>query len=208
MPRLIKLLPRCGPMRNSADRYATTLTELLASVIALHGRDVAIQQAIANRIRERHVPVVAGGVPRQLGLQIVQVVDQRPGDRIRVQAGARARPVGRPMSGSRARLMTRSRCHWGPSKTRVAVRDRASREARVTAYANSAIRTRRSSVRVCTRGFVRSYQLRHQAHEYGHRNAEHRLDHAIERVLPRRGLVLQKVDGADIAGQFRGIRQA
>jgi hypothetical protein len=59
----------------------------------VHRRDVAIQQAVADRVGERHVPVVARRVSRKLGLVMVQVFDQRGGDGIRAESGAHSRRV-------------------------------------------------------------------------------------------------------------------
>ena len=84
----MRLLPRCGPVRNSAERYATTLAAAFASGNRVHRRDVAVQHAVADGVGERHVPVVARRMLRQLGLEVVQVVDQRFGDRFRAEPGA------------------------------------------------------------------------------------------------------------------------
>ena len=55
-----------------------------------HGVDrlqVAIEQAVANGQRERHVPVVAGRVPGRDPLLVMQVVGNRGGDRLLPEAG-------------------------------------------------------------------------------------------------------------------------
>ncbi len=56
----------------------------------LDGRDVAVEQAIADRVGERHVPVVACRVLRQLGLDVVEVVEQRFGQGLGLRADAHA----------------------------------------------------------------------------------------------------------------------
>ena len=53
-----------------------------------HSFDIAVEHAVTNREGQRHIPVVARGVFRQFGLEIVQVVDQRLGDGIRRESGA------------------------------------------------------------------------------------------------------------------------
>src|SRR4051812_27066094 len=60
--------------------------------------DVTVQHAVAHRAGERHVPVVACGVLRRLGLDAVQVVDQCLTDRLRIESRPYVRwrtpPVG------------------------------------------------------------------------------------------------------------------
>ena len=58
-----------------------------------HRLDIAVQHAVANRIGEGHVPVVARCVLRQLGLQIVQVVDQRLTDGLDIESRADVRSL-------------------------------------------------------------------------------------------------------------------
>ena len=60
----------------------------------LHGPDIAVQHAVANRVGERHVPVVARGMLRRFGLEAVQVVDQRLGDRVGAESRADVRSLG------------------------------------------------------------------------------------------------------------------
>ena len=61
--------------------------------------DVAVEHAVADGIGERHVPVVARRVLRQLGLEVVQVVDQRFGNRLGAGTGAN-RVTATPILGS------------------------------------------------------------------------------------------------------------
>ena len=56
--------------------------------------DVAVDHPIANGKGQRHIPVVARGVLRQLALQAPQVVDQRLSDRVDAKPGANTRVVG------------------------------------------------------------------------------------------------------------------
>ena len=91
----MRLLPRCGPVKNSAERYATTLAAVFVLGNGFHGRYIAVHHAVANGVGERHVPVVARRVLWQFSLKAVQVVDQGCGDRIRSEAGANVRESNR-----------------------------------------------------------------------------------------------------------------
>src|SRR5262249_40826951 len=69
-----------------------------------------VHHAVANGISERHIPVIARGMLRQLALKAAEIFDQGRGDRIRFESGANAlRIVRRPSLGSRFR--GNSECH-------------------------------------------------------------------------------------------------
>src|SRR6516164_2320773 len=50
--------------------------------------DIAIHHAVANGVREGHVPIVARRVPRQFALEAMQVIDQSFDDCVRTKAPA------------------------------------------------------------------------------------------------------------------------
>jgi hypothetical protein len=50
--------------------------------------DKAVQHAVANCVGEGHVPVIARRLLRQLGLHIMQVINQGFGDGSRSESGA------------------------------------------------------------------------------------------------------------------------
>src|SRR5690606_405332 len=83
MPRLIRLLPSCGPSRYSAEKYATVRAR---RGVRRRGADPAAQHQVANRVREREVIVLQRRELRKLALNVEQLLEERLLDRIAIDS--------------------------------------------------------------------------------------------------------------------------
>ena len=104
------------------QKFSGEIRDQLRARVPLNDRfrrcHTAVEQPIAHRIGQRHVPVVARREPRRLGQQELKVLDQRLGNRIGTQARSNRLSV-RARFWPRRRLTVSAAFHWRCSRVRV-----------------------------------------------------------------------------------------